>query len=347
MRDGRLVAAHLGRRVVVRRRLPDGSATDLLGELVDLDDGGVRVLPDDGPRVEVPWDEVLAAKVVPRPAGAPVVVDRRRRPRAGPRLARARARAARRLAAARRRAASPAGRTRPCPWATPACRCRRRSTGSRSSTAPATCRRGSASRSASTRRPAPTRCRGWTPSSTRAAGAGSTARWCSSPTCAGCPSRPRPPGGDVLDVAAEPDDGWLSLYRYRGGGLPPVAREVLLAAAHQDFLTLRRDGRPVACGRVAVARGWAGVTAMEVDGSVRRQGLGAPGARAPAGPRPRARRPLGVPAGQRRQRRRAGAVRLRRLRRAPRLPLPAGAPAVAAALSGTGHGVQVILSSGM
>ncbi len=72
----------------------------------------------------------------------------------------------------------------------------------------------------------------------------------------------------------EPDDDWLGLYRYRGGALPPVAREVLTAAPLQAFGSVRRDGRTVAVGRVAVARGWAGVTAMQTDDRHLRQGLG-------------------------------------------------------------------------
>ena len=273
MRDGRLVAAHLGRRVVVRRRLPDGSATDLLGELVDLDDGGVRVLPDDGPRIEVPWDEVLAAKVVParqvRPSSSIADVARVQdlgwpgleRERLGGWLLRAGG-----GFTGRANSALPLGDPGlPLPEAVDRVEefYRARDLPPRFSVP--------FSLDPSTRAdPVPgldaeLDARGWSRVDRTLVLVTDLRR---------LPEPPGPAGGDVLDVAAEPDDGWLSLYRYRGGGLPPVAREVLLAAAHQDFLTLRREGRPVACGRVAVARGWAGVTAMQVDGSVRRQGLG-------------------------------------------------------------------------
>jgi len=78
----------------------------------------------------------------------------------------------------------------------------------------------------------------------------------------------------VVEISAEPDDGWMGLYRYRGGALPDVAREVLTAGPLLGFGSVRRDGRTVAVGRVAVARGWAGVTAMQTDEGCLRQGLG-------------------------------------------------------------------------
>lgn len=78
----------------------------------------------------------------------------------------------------------------------------------------------------------------------------------------------------VVEISAEPDDGWMGLYRYRGGALPDVARDVLTAGPLLGFGSVRRDGRTVAVGRVAVARGWAGVTAMQTDDGHLRQGLG-------------------------------------------------------------------------
>ncbi len=90
------------------------------------------------------------------------------------------------------------------------------------------------------------------------------------------PAAPASDGpGLELDVAAEPDEAWMALYRYRGGGLPPVARAVLTAAGWQRFASLRSaDGETVAVARLAVAEGWAGVTAMQVDDGHRRRGLG-------------------------------------------------------------------------
>lgn len=64
-----LTPADVGHRVVVRRALPDGRATDLLGELVELGRGVVRVRRADGSVVGVAdRDVVLARRVPPGPA---------------------------------------------------------------------------------------------------------------------------------------------------------------------------------------------------------------------------------------------------------------------------------------
>ena len=77
-----------------------------------------------------------------------------------------------------------------------------------------------------------------------------------------------------MDVDAEPDQAWLARYHYRGQpGLPPAARQVLCSAPWQAFGSIREDGLTLAIGRVAVARGWAGLTAIEVDPAYRRRGL--------------------------------------------------------------------------
>ncbi|HEX5510353.1 MAG TPA: GNAT family N-acetyltransferase, partial [Actinomycetales bacterium] len=80
--------------------------------------------------------------------------------------------------------------------------------------------------------------------------------------------------GYELVEASEPDDAWLALYEYHGAAVPPIAREVMTAAPHQVFTSIRTGGRTVAVGRVAVAAGWAGVTAMQVAGDQQRRGLG-------------------------------------------------------------------------
>ena len=84
---------------------------------------------------------------------------------------------------------------------------------------------------------------------------------------------PASPAAVRLDP--EPDQAWLSLYRYRGQDLPPIARTLLMSAPWQAFATVRRDGRAAACGRISVASGWGAITAVEVDPGYRRQGLGA------------------------------------------------------------------------
>ena len=57
----------VGHRVVVRRRLPDGLAGDLLGELLRWDDTTVVVRDRNGLVHEVARKDVLAAKRVPPP----------------------------------------------------------------------------------------------------------------------------------------------------------------------------------------------------------------------------------------------------------------------------------------
>lgn len=59
--------ADVGARVVLRRALPDGRATDVLGVVERWDDGTVAVRRRDGVLVEVPEDALLAAKRIPPP----------------------------------------------------------------------------------------------------------------------------------------------------------------------------------------------------------------------------------------------------------------------------------------
>ena len=83
-----------------------------------------------------------------------------------------------------------------------------------------------------------------------------------------------PAGTAPVDIDAEPDRAWLARYHYRGQpDLPPAARRVLRSAPWQAFGSVREDGATLAIGRVAVARGWAGLTAIEVDPRHRRRGL--------------------------------------------------------------------------
>ena len=80
------------------------------------------------------------------------------------------------------------------------------------------------------------------------------------------------PAGQV-DLHSEPDQAWLDLYHYRGQKLPPIARQLLLSAPVQAFASIRRNGSTLAIGRVGVAGGWGGLTAVEVHPSHRRAGL--------------------------------------------------------------------------
>jgi N-acetylglutamate synthase len=80
--------------------------------------------------------------------------------------------------------------------------------------------------------------------------------------------------GVRADVHAEPDAGWLALHRFRGERPPPISRRLLMSAPWQAFASVREAGRTVAIGRIAMASGWAGLTAVEVDPAQRRRGLG-------------------------------------------------------------------------
>lgn len=60
-----LVPEDVGRRVVVRRELPGGGATDVLGELLGTDAEGLLVRRADGAEVRIELASVRAAKRVP------------------------------------------------------------------------------------------------------------------------------------------------------------------------------------------------------------------------------------------------------------------------------------------
>ena len=78
----------------------------------------------------------------------------------------------------------------------------------------------------------------------------------------------------AVTFAARPDEAWLARYRYRGAELPARAVRLLLSAPWQAFASLAVDGETAAVGRVSVAAGWAGITAVDVDPRYRRRGLG-------------------------------------------------------------------------
>lgn len=81
-------------------------------------------------------------------------------------------------------------------------------------------------------------------------------------------------GLDAVELAEAPDEAWLATYHYRGQPLPAVGRTLLSSARWQAFASVRRDGTTLAIGRVAGGLRWAGVTAVEVVPSHRRQGWG-------------------------------------------------------------------------
>lgn len=80
-----------------------------------------------------------------------------------------------------------------------------------------------------------------------------------------------------VTISPEPDAGWLARYHYRGQdpGSQPAGhvRALLASAPWQAFAAVREEGRVLAIGRVAMAGGWAGITAVDVDPAHRRRGL--------------------------------------------------------------------------
>jgi N-acetylglutamate synthase len=83
----------------------------------------------------------------------------------------------------------------------------------------------------------------------------------------------RPQLAERVHLHLEPTRAWLDHYHLRGQRLPPVARQLLVSAPFQAFASIRRNGGIVAIGRVAVADGWGGLTAVEVHPGHRRTGL--------------------------------------------------------------------------
>jgi N-acetylglutamate synthase len=86
-----------------------------------------------------------------------------------------------------------------------------------------------------------------------------------------------------VTFAARPDEAWLARYRYQGAELPARAVRLLLSAPWQALASLAVDGETAAVGRVSVAAGWAGITAVDVDPRYRRRGLATLMTRALAG----------------------------------------------------------------
>jgi N-acetylglutamate synthase len=83
------------------------------------------------------------------------------------------------------------------------------------------------------------------------------------------------PAGAVVAADAEPDEGWIAAYHYRGTDRqPPVLRRVLTSAQDQAFISIRAESGVLAIARLSIAGGWAGITAVEVDPAHRRAGLG-------------------------------------------------------------------------
>ena len=275
--------SRLGQRVVVRHRLPDGSATDVVGELVRADDGVLVVAGRRG-EVSVAVGDVVTGKVVPprpsRPAPPHLAlsVDDLERVMAAHWLPRDTERLGdwllRAVGGFTNRGnsvlviGSPGlppsdavehvadwygARGLPPRAAVP-------NSGVPDGGVP-----GGGVPDADARGD-PFAAAGWLPLP-RASAVVLTAR--TSALTAG----PELPAGLTLDLADRPDEAWRALYRYRGQELPPGAVELLLSAPEQAFASVRADGRTVAVGRGSLAHAWLGVTAVEVAHEHRRRGL--------------------------------------------------------------------------
>jgi ribosomal protein S18 acetylase RimI-like enzyme len=85
-------------------------------------------------------------------------------------------------------------------------------------------------------------------------------------------SRPLRSPQPAVQIAEQPDEEWLALYR-GGGGLTATGRALLTRHDRLAFATVRIDGRAVAVCRGAVDDGWLGVMAVEVLPDYRRRGL--------------------------------------------------------------------------
>ena len=264
--------SRLGHRVVVRHRLPDGSATDVVGELLRADDGVLVVASPRG-EVSVPVGDVVAGKVVPprpsRPAPphlALSVVDLER-----VMLAHWLPRDTERLGDWVLRAAG--GFTNRgnsvlvlgSPGIPPAVAIEYVTAWYAARGLPPRAAVPSEVGSAAGRAE-PFAGAGWVPLTGMSAVV-LTAR--TSALTAG----PELPGGVTLDLAERPDAEWRRLYRYRGQELPPGAVELLLSAPEQVFASARAEGTTVAVGRGSLAHAWLGVTAVEVAHEHRRRGL--------------------------------------------------------------------------
>ena len=291
--DGVAWRARVGQRVVVRRRLVDGTATDVVGALLAVDEepaGWVLTVERPGDAVRVPLTDVIVGKVVPPRPSRPAPAHRAlsigdlervaalhwrapdtellgRSP--GGWLLRAAGgftgRANSALAAGDPGLELPAALDAVRAWYT---------------------RRGLAPRVALARPdarapdgPPPDaavlaalarglRSDGWV----RRPGAGAIVLTAATAALAARE------GDDRVRLDAEPDPLWLDRYHYRGSPVPPVGRGLLLSAPEQVFASVADQaadhGGPVAVARGSLGGGWAGVAAVEVAPAHRRRGLG-------------------------------------------------------------------------
>lgn len=63
--DEKLRTATIGQRVTVRFRLPDGSATDAVGPIIDRDEETLVVETRRRGQVRIRFETVIAARIIP------------------------------------------------------------------------------------------------------------------------------------------------------------------------------------------------------------------------------------------------------------------------------------------
>ncbi len=266
----RIRADHVGRRVVVRYHLPDGDmATDVLGRLVGRDAGTLRIRRGDGSVIDVPLADVVAAKPVPEHAVA------RRDVRA---LEAAAAKGWRALETTQlggwllRAAGGFTRRANSClPLADPGM--------------PVPAAVAEVEHWYGTRTMVPS-FQVVIPLGEAVDAHLDALGWAGRSEDVLVLTSPLGPVADALrsDLASvtvtdEPDDAWLAAYHYRGDALPAHARRVLVHADTVGFAAIDEGGRRVAIARGAVSdapdgRRWVGITAVEVEPTARRRGLG-------------------------------------------------------------------------
>lgn len=61
-----LTPADVGQRVTVRRRLPDGMASDVVGTLEEAPTEAVTVRDRHGVSIRIPRDEIVASRIIDR-----------------------------------------------------------------------------------------------------------------------------------------------------------------------------------------------------------------------------------------------------------------------------------------
>ncbi len=85
-----------------------------------------------------------------------------------------------------------------------------------------------------------------------------------------------PPGPDLPPARLDdhPSGAWLDGYRYRGYRLPDSAVEVLENADNVVFASVADKRGQAAVARGVLTDGWLGVTALTVDQTRRRGGIG-------------------------------------------------------------------------